>query len=91
VLAQARDDSGLLTLTPCAVQHFLDCQQELGDHVPVDAAEPFVFIERARAAREGLVVEHLLIQGEDPCAFLVWQAQLCKRVAQQRAVPEVGV
>ena len=37
-------------------------QQQFRYHVPVDTPESFVFIERARTAGEGVMVEHLFIE-----------------------------
>src|SRR2546429_3549035 len=46
------------------VEYLVDGQQQLGHHVPVDAAEALVLVEGSRPAGERLVVEDLLVQVE---------------------------
>ena len=76
VVHKALNYNGILAGGTGPVQRLLHRQQKLGDHVPVNATQPLIFVERARAAGEGLVIEDLLIQRENACIFPLGQAQL---------------
>ena len=47
-------------------RRLLDREQQLGDHVPVDAAQTLVGEEGSGTAGEVAMREHLLVQGENP-------------------------
>ena len=46
----------------CLVAGFLHCQQKLGHHVPVDAADAFVAVHAARTPHKRFVVEDCFIE-----------------------------
>ena len=60
MIAQAAKRRGIFR----AFYQLFHGQGELRHHVPVNAPQTFVLIERARAAGERLVIEDLLVQVE---------------------------
>ena len=78
-------------------QHLIDRQEELRDHVPVDAAQSLVFEEGARPACEGLVIENRLVDLQDLGFILLCQGpefgapEARQGLLQIHAAPERGV
>ena len=72
------------------LHHLCNSQRELRHHVPINAPQPFIFVERAGTPREGLVIENLLVQIQtNRCSPA--EALILQRLPEQPGIAECRV